>query len=435
MKKIIDRIKLLFAIVILAGMILPASTVFSEEKNHKPITRELINLVEKNPEIRNMLEASIAEAKKINPDSKTNPVQSLSEYYDFIDRASELLPQEILRGPSGSVRDQMLQGICYFYFLVDQPLTELKDKGLYKNAIQYYKPFSSWLRNFANAWGTYLDTKESWNKEIYQQIYNDPKFGLQKGWYESPSNWKTFNEFFARYLKSPDARSIASPSDPAVVVSPADSVPRGMWAIDENSNIRIEDGLKVKVATYYSINDLLGEKSQYKDAFANGILTHTFLNVNDYHRYHFAVGGTIKEKKIISENVALEVDWNPEQEKYVPIDSTGWQFSQTRGYVVVDTEKYGLVALIPMGMAQVSSVNFEDDVKVGSTHKKGDMLGNFLFGGSDFIMLFQESAGFEITAPKTDKTATKSDPDQDTEDIYKHILMGEKYGVMKGQTK
>ncbi len=64
MKKIIDRMKLLFAIVILAGMILPASTVFSDEKNHKQITRELINLVEKNPEIRNMLEASIAEAKK-----------------------------------------------------------------------------------------------------------------------------------------------------------------------------------------------------------------------------------------------------------------------------------------------------------------------------------------------------------------------------------
>jgi len=48
------------------------------------------------------------------------------------------------------------------------------------------------------------------------------------------------------------------------------------------------------------------------------------------------------------------------------------------------------------------------------------MLGNFLFGGSDFIMLFQEKAGFEITAPIEDKTT------------YKHILVGEEYGVMKG---
>ena len=436
MKTMSDRLKLVFALIILAGLILPASTVFSADNNHKQITRELIALVETNPEIRNMLQASIAKAKKINPDPKTNLVQSLSEYYDFIDRASELLPQEILKGPSGSVRDQMLQGICYFYFLVGQPLHELKGKGLYKNAIQYYPPFSSWLRNFAKAWGVSLGTKESWNEEIYQQIYNDPKFSLQKGWYESPSNWKTFNQFFARYLKSPDARPIASPNDPAVVVSPADSVPQGVWPIDKGSNIRVEGGLKVKLATYYSIKDLLGGKSQYKDAFANGVLTHTFLNVNDYHRYHFAVDGTIKEKKIISENVALEVAWNPEQGKYVPIDSTGWQFSQTRGYVIVDTAKYGLVALIPMGMAQVSSVNFEDDVQVGSTHKKGDMFGNFLFGGSDFIMLFQERAGFTITAPTEEKIVAKSGSDHGRrETTYKHVLMGEKYGAMKWQAK
>jgi len=436
MKKVINRTKFIFAILIFAVMVLPASTVFSADNNHKQITRELINLVETNPEIKNMLESSIAEAQKINPDPKTNPVQSLPEYYDFIDEASKLLPQEIVGGPAGSVRDQMLQGLCYFYFLVDQPLPELKDKGLFKNALQYYPPFSSWLRKFANAWGEFLDTEESWNEEIYRQIYNDPKFGLQEGWYEPPSNWKTFNDFFARYLKSPDVRPIASPDDPAVVVLPADSVPQGVWAIDENSNIQVEGGLKVKLLTYYSIRELLGEDSQYRDAFANGVLTHTFLNVNDYHRYHFAVGGIIKEKKIISENVALEVNWDPEQGKYDPIDSTGWQFSQTRGYVIVDTGKYGLVALIPMGMAQVSSVNFEGNVRPGITHKKGDMLGNFLFGGSDFIMLFQKKAGFEITAATEDKAVTKSGPGHGSEvTTYKHALMGEEYGVMKGQAK
>ena len=427
MKKKIISLRL-FTIVVLLGMIFFTNTVFAEENNYKQITRELVNLVDSNSEIENLLIASIAEAKNINPDPKSNPVQSLSEYYDFIDKASELLPQEILKGPSESVRDQMLQGICYFYFLVDQPLPELEGKDLYKNAIQYYPPFSSWLLNFANIWGEYLATEESWSEEIYQQIYNDPKFGLQNGWYESPSNWKTFNEFFAKYLKSPEARPITSLDDSKVVVLPADSVPQGVWKIDDNSNITVADGLKVKLATYFNIEDLLGAESNYKDAFANGILTHTFLNVNDYHRYHFAVGGVVMEKKIISENVALEVAWNPEQGKYDPIDSTGWQFSQTRGFVIVDTGKYGLVALIPMGMAQVSSVNFEEDVQVGSTHNKGDMLGNFLFGGSDFIVLFQENAGFELTATEDDDTGSKIT-------IYKHALMGEEFGIMKGNDK
>jgi len=403
---------------------------------HKPITMELINLVEKNAEIRNMLETSIAEARKINPDPKTNPVQSLPDYYDFIDRASELIPQDVLDNPSSLIRDQILQSICYFYFLVDQPLTELQDKGLFKNTIQYYKPFSSWLRNFVKAWGAFLDTENSWNDKTYQEFYHDPSFGLQKGWYEPSSHWNTFNRFFARYLKSPDARPVASPDDPSVVVSPADSVPQGVWAIDENSNILVDGGLNIKLAKFYNIKDLLGEDSQYQKAFANGVLTHTFLNVNDYHRYHFAVGGIVKEKKVISQNVALEVAWSPEEGKYIPIDSTGWQFSQTRGYVIVDTGEYGLVALIPMGMAQVSSVNFEDEVRVGSTHKKGSMLGNFLFGGSDFVMLFQDKAGFELTAAPEDTTATKSAPGQKRRvKTYKHLLMGEEYGVMRGQTR
>jgi phosphatidylserine decarboxylase len=415
MKKTVFKPRLYLAIIVLAASILTLSTVSIGDDGHKQITRELIDLVETNPEIGEMLEASIAEAKEVNPDPKTNPVQNLSDYYDFIDSTSELIPREVLENPSDLTRDQILQSICYFYFLVDQPLPELEDKGLYNNAIQYYGPFSSWLHNFVETWGAFLDTEESWNQETYQEFYNDSSFGLQKGWYESSSNWSTFNQFFSRYLSSLDARPIASPSDPMIVVSPADSVPQGTWAIDDNSTIQVEDGLEVKLVRYYSIKDLLGEDSQYKDAFASGVLTHTFLNVNDYHRYHFAVGGTIKEKKTIVQNVALEVEWSPEQGKYVPIDSTGWQFTQTRGYVIVDTEEYGLVALIPMGMAQVSSVNFEDDVVEGSTHEKGDMLGNFLFGGSDFVMLFQESAGFEMTATEGN-----------------HILMGEEYGMMKG---
>jgi phosphatidylserine decarboxylase len=47
------------------------------------------------------------------------------------------------------------------------------------------------------------------------------------------------------------------------------------------------------------------------------------------------------------------------------------------------------------------------------------MLGNFLFGGSDFVMLFQEQAGFVITAPRT-------------RGGFEHLLTGEVYGVMTG---
>jgi len=420
-----------FLVLAFGGLGLVVAPASAKEAPHEAITAALIQFVDANPEVRGMLEKSLAEAAAVNPDPTSNPVRSLADYYDFIDRASQLLPQDLLSYPSASVRAQMLQGISYFYFLVDQPLAELEGKGLYNNTIQYYPPFSAWLRDFANAWGAYLDTEASWNEQIFEQIYKDPDFGLQNGWYEAPSNWKTFNEFFARYLKSPDARPISAPDDSAIVVSPADSLPQGVWPIDGDSKIRVEGGLKVKLTTYYSVADLLGEQSQYKDAFANGVLSHTFLNVNDYHRYHFAVGGTVRERAVIQENVALDVAWDSDTGQYVPIVSTGWQFSQTRGYVIVDTGKYGLVALIPMGMAQVSSVNFEADVNVGATHEKGDMLGNFLFGGSDFVLLFQEQAGFEITAPRESTDA--ANPDENLKKRgFEHLLVGEAYGVMKG---
>lgn len=422
------KLRLYFIVVLLAGSLFSTDLVFAKGNLHKQITQDLINLLDTNPEIKPMLEASIAAARKINPDPKTNPVQDISAYYDYLDSAVELIPMQVLKNPTNLIREQIMQSLCYFYFLIDQPLPGLQDKGLYSNSLQYYKPFSTWTRNFVNNWGMFLDTEQSWNQETYQGFYNDPRFGLQKDWYEPASNWKTFNEFFSKYLKSADKRPIASPDDPALVVAPADSVPQGTWAIDQDSNIKVDGGLKVKMTRFYSVKDLLGDDSPYKDAFANGVLTHTFLDVNDYHRYHFAVGGNIKEVKRIVQNVSLEVVWDDTLGKYAPIDSTGWQFTQTRGVVVVDTGEYGLVALIPMGMAQVSSVNFEGSVKPGITHAKGDMLGNFLFGGSDFVMLFQDKAGFTITAKKV----AKSGSDPKAEDSYEHRLMGEEYGLMKG---
>jgi len=398
---------------------------FSCSKNvkHEPMTQELISMVETNAEIKTLLVKSIDKAKEVNPDKKTNPAQTLAEYYDFIDWAAKALPWNILKDQNyPKIYEQIDQSLDYFYFVMDQPLTELEGKGLYRNSLQYYEPFRSWLIKFVKTWGAYLDTEVSWNDQYYKKVYEDERFGLQKGWYEDPSKWKTFNQFFSRYLKSPDQRPISKSDNPAVIISPADSVPQGVWEIDENSNLKDKEGAQIKSSVFYSIKDLLGKDSAYKESFANGILTHTFLDVHDYHRYHFPVGGTVKEINIIHQDDAVGgiMSWNKEKNKYtLDAEISGWQFIETRGCVIIDTEKYGLVALIPVGMSQISSVNFEKEVKAGAKFKKGDMLGYFLFGGSDYVMIFQKKAGFKITAPKSDDMKT-----------YKHTLMGEEFGIL-----
>ncbi len=389
---------------------------------HEPITQQMITMVEHNAELKEMLEESIEKAKKINPDEVMNPAQTLEEYYDFIDWATKAMPWSILPNlPYPKLYEQIDQSLDYFYFINDQPLPELKNKGYYNNSLQYHEPYRTWLINFTKEWGMYLSTKESWNNEYYKKALADERFGLQKGWYEDPSRWKTFNDFFARLLKSPDQRPIKFPNDPSIVSSPADSTPQGVWKIDEDSNIVPNNGIPIKSNVFKSIKVLIGESSAYKDEFTNGTLTHTFLDVNDYHRYHFPIGGTIKEVRIIMSDDAAGgiTKWNAKLKKYVLDSKTpGWQNIETRGCVIIETKKYGLAALLPIGMSQVSSVNFEDTFKVDDTVKKGDKLGYFLFGGSDFVLLFQNKVDFKLTVS------------QDNNNNYKHLLMGEEYGIL-----
>lgn len=387
---------------------------------HEPVTQQLITMMDHNASLKKMLVDSIASAKKRNPDRVMNPAQSLEEYYTFIDWATKAMPWSILRNlPYASLYDQIDQSLDYFYFINDQPLAALKNRGYYNNSLQYHEPYRTWLINFTREWGLYLSTEASWNDQYYQMAYADKSFGLQNGWYEDPSHWKTFNDFFARYLKSPDQRPIASPNDPAVIASPADSKPQGVWRIDKNSNLVDKKGVRIKSTLFKSVAALIGADSAYRNAFANGTLTHTFLDVNDYHRYHFPIGGTVKEVRIIPSDDAAGgiTTWDPKKKKYV-LDSTtpGWQNIETRGCVIIETKEYGLVALLPIGMSQVSSVNFEPGVKPGNSFKKGDMLGYFLFGGSDYVILFQDKVKFTLTVPK------------DKQGKYNHLLMGQEYG-------
>ena len=79
-----------------------------------------------------------------------------------------------------------------------------------------------------------------------------------------------------------------------------------------------------------------------------------------------------------------------------------------------------LIALLPIGMSPVSSVIFEPTLKEGVRVHKGDMLGHFLFGGSDFVMVFQAGYDFTLDPPRND-----------SHHGYSHLLMGERLGRLQ----
>lgn len=90
-------------------------------------------------------------------------------------------------------------------------------------------------------------------------------------------------------------------------------------------------------------------------------------------------------------------------------EALGGREIQARGVITIDTTgsdfgDIGIVAVIPIGMCQVSSVNMihatETVLPDGSTGSgvalKGDEFGYFLFGGSDIIVLFQAGMNPQI---------------------------------------
>ncbi len=387
-----------------------------EPKEHTSAVKELITICETNAEIKQLLSHAISQAAEINPDRKYNPAQTLDEFYDFVDHNVRCLPWEVMPNPSPTPYGQSLygrvdQGIGYFWFVVDQPLDELRDRGFFYPTVEFVEPFASWLSTYSRSWGDWLSTEESWNDTYYQMVANDPDWGLTKGWYGEGNHWKTFNEFFARDLISPDVRPISD----AEVVSPADAWPKTLWQIDDNNQLVYPSDLQIKTAKLSDITQLIGNDSQYKEAFAGGTLTHTFLDVNCYHHYHAPVDGRLVELRTIP-GVAAGGGytlWDNEKKLYYYVNDMGFQMVETRACAIIETEQYGLVAMLPVGMSQICSVNWQPSLHIGQQLHRGDDMGFFLFGGSDVIMIFQR--GVEVSLAHQGKL----------------LLMGEAYARLK----
>ena len=391
-------VNLLFTSVLLVSCSEDDSNVPEPEREHTEATKALMRICNENTEVRTLLEHAIAQATTINPDRKYNPAQSLSEFYDFVDWNVRQLPWDVMIYPAPNDYGRSLygrtdQGIGYFWFIVDQPLDELRDRGFFYPTVEFVEPFASWLSTYSQSWGDWLDTEASWNDSYYNMVKDDPEWGLDKGWYGEGNQWRTYNEFFARKLASPDMRPIAD----VEVVAPADSWPKKTWAIDDQNQL-VYDDLQIKTAKISDIAQLIGTDSQYKEAFAGGTLTHTFLDVNCYHRYHAPVDGVLKElRKVpgVSAGGGYTL-WDNEKKLYYYVNDLGFQMVETRSCAIIETKDYGLVAMLPVGMSQICSVNWLPTLHVGQTLHRGDEMGYFQFGGSDIVMIFQRGVNVEL---------------------------------------
>ena len=126
--------------------------------------------------------------------------------------------------------------------------------------------------------------------------------------------------------------------------------------------------------------------------FYGGTFVHYFLSPFDYHRFHSPVSGTVKACKHVRGKVYLDVNLTEDGQFDAPDSAEGgYEFEQSRGVFVVDSGgPMGMVASVPIGMAQVSGVDMYTKLE-GQQVGKGDEFGKFKFGGSDTILLFQKN--------------------------------------------
>ena len=314
---------------------------------HQPIVEELIALLASRPDLADALKVSMRKAERPG-------IVTLAQYYDFLNRMVTLIPTD----------RNLMRVMLEFYYLIDLSPDEV---------LQADASFQRWSRKFAEDWGAFLDTTQS--ARGITSFFSNPDYHIED-YCVAPSGWLTFNQFFARQVR-PGKRPVDGRRDDQVIVSPADSVFQGQWPIKSDSKIAVK-GLT------WSVIELL-DGSPYQDRFRGGVFAHSFLNVNDYHRYHVPVGGVVKEIRKIPGKVTLDVIKKPDG-SLDTVDGTGYQFTQDRGLIIIDSP-VGLVAVLPIGMAQVSSVTMSADT--GAALTKGEEFGYFAFGGSDIVMLFE----------------------------------------------
>ncbi|KAL7933215.1 phosphatidylserine decarboxylase domain-containing protein [Trichoderma chlorosporum] len=258
--------------------------------------------------------------------------------------------------------------------------------------------------------GRFLDTRESAGG--IQSFYNNPLYNQEKHlWQDEPTGgWASFNQFFSRHWKDIDVARPLSEADKAdnVFVSGADSRFTGNWDV--------KGGYVTIKGFHWPISKLLQD-----DTFNGTSFMHAFLAPADYHRQHSPVSGTVVQARVIQEQVYLQVTKSPDQVGLAPDrgllvinsaatkeakvgrgfreldapDEAGYQWCQTRGVIVIETENHGRVAVLPIGMAQVSSVVLA--VKEGQKVEKGDEISHFQFGGSDLVMVFEKKVAYDVT--------------------------------------
>jgi len=349
----------------------------SAQDESSPV-KDLKSLYSNNEEFKKTVDLMLKNVHEL-PNGNPNPWKNknVNDLYDFLNEWFYFLPN------THNGLDKILQFTFLYYKNPDGMKFVLSEPGL------------SWANSFIEKRGKFMDSPES--AKIIEEWLSDNSLGNED--FVLPADgFKSFNDFFTRALK-PGTRPIDDATDNAVLVSPADGI------INMIANeLELDTEIPTKGRMTMSLNSLL-DNSKYAEKFVGGSAMAVFLMPDNYHHYHSPTTGKIVESK---EEVGNRLFGMPDLLDMINNGNPGYNkdysvFENFRhGYFIIQTNDYGFIAMVPIGLQTVGSVVFESDYKKVTSEKpmkihKGEKLGHFAYGGSTVLLIFEKGKLNSIT--------------------------------------
>jgi len=201
--------------------------------------------------------------------------------------------------------------------------------------------------------------------------------------------YKSWNEFFLRKFVK-DARPFHGKEEEVVNIG-CETTP---WQYEDDLQVQSKFWIK---DVNYSLLDLFGGDQEWAECFKDGQAYQGFLSATHYHRWNAPLTGKIIRSWVEPGTYFAQ---RPGQGQ----NAGTWEGTESQPYLghvatraifILHHELCGYVALICIGMVEVSTCHINEgyEIKEGMPPKpiiRDDPIGHFEFGGSTHMMIFQK---------------------------------------------
>lgn len=261
--------------------------------------------------------------------------------------------------------------------------------------------FNEKMKPILDQWAKFLDSEasasgftkegEQWLSPTAKKQYDFPAWKKDQ---ETLPYWKSWDSFFTREFKDPaKQRPIAGPNTNQVVISPNDGS-LFCW----EPHVKRKDVFWLK-GMPYSLDDIFSSPDPEQDLaikklglsemFEGGYVFQTYLNPYNFHRWWVPVNGKVLFDPIVIPGCFFSKLELPDYGGATTASTPYLAEANARGLIVFETADFGKVCCIPLGMSEVSTVQFDASMKKGATVHKGQEMGSFHYGGSSFVVIYQ----------------------------------------------